>query len=53
MLALVLVRRRDCSPGELAISRTEIGGDRWGNKWGNTPHRSQPIPADLDLAKTA
>lgn len=25
----------------------------WGNKWGNMPHRVQPIPADLDLAKTA
>jgi hypothetical protein len=25
----------------------------WGNKWGNKPHRLQPIPADLDLAKTA
>jgi hypothetical protein len=24
---------------------------RWGNKWGNMPHRSQPIPADLDFAK--
>lgn len=25
----------------------------WGNEWGNMPHRPQPIPADLDLAKTA
>jgi hypothetical protein len=24
-----------------------------GKKWGKNPHRSQPIPADLDLAKTA
>ena len=26
---------------------------RWGKKWGKNPHRLQPIPADLDLAKTA
>jgi hypothetical protein len=26
---------------------------RWGKKWGKKPHRSQPIPADPDLAKTA
>ena len=26
---------------------------RWGKKWGKKPHRLQPIPADLDLAKTA
>lgn len=25
----------------------------WGKKWGKNPHRLQPIPADLDLAKTA
>ena len=25
----------------------------WGNKWGNRPHVSQPIPAELDLPKTA
>ena len=25
----------------------------WRNKWGNMPDRFQPIPADLDLAKTA
>jgi hypothetical protein len=25
----------------------------WGNKWGNLPHRSQPIPTYLDLAETA
>src|SRR5260221_3470386 len=25
----------------------------WGKKWGKKPHRLQPIPADLDLAKTA
>jgi hypothetical protein len=25
----------------------------WGNKWGNMPHRFQPISADLDLAETA
>jgi hypothetical protein len=25
----------------------------WGNKWGNMPHRFQPISADLDSAKTA
>lgn len=25
----------------------------WGKKWGKKPHRSQPIPADLGLAKTA
>lgn len=25
----------------------------WGKKWGKVPHRSQPIPADLDLAQTA
>jgi hypothetical protein len=25
----------------------------WGKKWGKKPHRFQPIPADLDLAKTA
>jgi hypothetical protein len=25
----------------------------WGNKWGNTPHRFQRIPADLDLANRA
>jgi hypothetical protein len=25
---------------------------RWGKKWGKKPHRVQPIPADLDLAKT-
>jgi hypothetical protein len=24
-----------------------------GNEWGNRPHRLQPIPADLDPAKTA
>jgi hypothetical protein len=27
--------------------------DHWGNKWGNMPHRFQPISADLDLAETA
>jgi hypothetical protein len=26
---------------------------RWGKKWGKVPHRSQPIPADLDFAETA
>jgi hypothetical protein len=26
---------------------------RWGKKWGKKPHRSQPIPADLNLPKTA
>jgi hypothetical protein len=26
---------------------------RWGKKWGKKPHRFQPIPADVDLAKTA
>jgi hypothetical protein len=26
---------------------------RWGKKWGKKPHRLQPIPADLNLAKTA
>jgi hypothetical protein len=26
---------------------------RWGKKWGKNPHRLQPIPADLDLAKSA
>src|SRR3954468_3839468 len=26
---------------------------RWGNKWGNMPHRFQPISADLDFVKTA
>src|SRR4051794_2222598 len=26
---------------------------RWGNEWGNMPHRFQPIPADLDFAETA
>jgi len=25
----------------------------WGNKWGNMPHRFQPIPAGLDPLKTA
>jgi hypothetical protein len=30
-----------------------LPGSGWGNKWGNKPHRVQPIPADLDLAKTA
>jgi hypothetical protein len=25
----------------------------WGKKWGKKPHRLQPIPVDLDLAKTA
>jgi len=25
----------------------------WGKKWGKKPQRSQPIPADLDLAKAA
>jgi hypothetical protein len=25
----------------------------WGNEWGNTPHRFQPISADLDLAEAA
>jgi hypothetical protein len=25
----------------------------WGKKWGKKPHRSQPTPADLDLAETA
>jgi len=25
----------------------------WGNRWGNMPHRFQPIPADLDLAESA
>ena len=33
--------------------RRRDGGARWGKKWGKNPHRSQPIPADLDLAKTA
>jgi hypothetical protein len=28
-------------------------GVSWGKKWGKKPHRSQPISADLDLAKTA
>jgi hypothetical protein len=27
--------------------------ERWGNKWGNTPHRLQPISAELDPAETA
>lgn len=35
---------REAVPAQLA---------RWGNKWGNMPHRSQPIPADLDFVKTA
>jgi hypothetical protein len=25
----------------------------WGNKWGNMPHRFQPVPAGLDLPETA
>ena len=34
-------------PGEADSSAS------WGKKWGKNPHRLQPIPADLDLAKTA
>jgi hypothetical protein len=26
-------------------------GGPWGNKWGNMPHRFQPISADLDPAE--
>jgi NADPH:quinone reductase-like Zn-dependent oxidoreductase len=28
-------------------------GGSWGKKWGKKPHRLQPIPADLDIAKPA
>ena len=40
----------------LQVGQTGLGdgiGRLWGNRWGNTSHRLQPIPADLDLAKTA
>lgn len=30
-----------------------LGVADWGKKWGKKPHRVQPIPADLDLTKTA
>jgi hypothetical protein len=38
---------------ELGVDGRAEEALRWGNKWGNMPHRFQPISADLDLAKTA
>jgi hypothetical protein len=38
------------------LQRARMAGQglaSWGKKWGKKPHRSQPIPADLELAKTA
>jgi len=56
-------------PDYVEASRLSLGGherksSRWtggeanicslmGKKWGKKPHRLQPIPADLDLAKSA
>ena len=37
----------------LIHDRSGVVASCWGKKWGKNPHRSQPIPADLDLAKTA
>lgn len=35
------------------VPRARVGQrlSTWGNRWGIKPHRSQPIPADLDLIK--
>jgi hypothetical protein len=49
---------RSCSshPPGRDLTNAKIGTAKpfsWGKKWGKKPHRSQPIPADLDLAKTA
>lgn len=37
----------------VAVLVVEESGAALGQEWGKKPHRSQPIPADLDLAKTA
>jgi hypothetical protein len=39
--------------GRRATSALSQSGIRWGKDWGKKPHRLQPIPADLDLVKTA
>jgi hypothetical protein len=51
-LPVVLVAAVRQLPGLDARSTSPVTR-RWGNKWGNMPHRSQPIPAGLDPAKTA
>ena len=33
--------------------RNEAEAIRWGKNWGKKPHKFEPIPADIDLAKTA
>jgi hypothetical protein len=59
-LAGVKSRRRGEGPLSLRDIRLssvhstfEASRVRWGNEWGNMPHRSQPIPADLNFVETA
>ncbi len=40
-------------PDPLPMARRSKQPGPWGKKWGKNPHRLQPIPADLDLAKPA
>jgi hypothetical protein len=44
--------RADCEL-PAAVLVLVLGRLEWGNKWGNVPHRLQPIPADLDPGETA
>jgi hypothetical protein len=51
VLRVLVGRRKTAAARDIRLPSVRSGFEAWGNKWGNMPHRSQPIPADLDLAK--
>jgi hypothetical protein len=50
---LPTVRRGPVALGSSKPVSTSFSPDPWGNKWGNMPHRFQPIPAGLDPPEAA